>query len=131
MSWTDYIVKFKKQEQASIEWKKAVELSKKYGLITNKENQKDIHELVMEDSFGIVNFHGNTTHGISMISIDRPTENELIRPFIFDYLTTFDMILCDQNFTHGVSAIDLKEHIPKGTLLDGVKIVKEANQIYS
>jgi len=131
MSWTDFIVKFENHEIVGVEWEKAVELSRKYGVLTLKKDQSNLHELEMENPFGIVHFHGNNIDGINMVSIDRPTESEFIRPFIFDLLITFNMILCDQNFTGGVATSDIKEHIPEGTLLDGVKIVKAADEIYS
>jgi|GEM_PF-2087351 len=132
MGWTDWIVKFEHRQVGSIAWEEIYEFSKQYGTLTRCIDAENMYDLTMTHPIGeCVHLHGDPTAGVNMISIDRPTDNAFIRPFIYTALTQFNMVLCDQNFTHGYSAVDLSSHIPEETLHDGVTVIDHMNALYA
>lgn len=106
---------------------------KKYGdiFILPPPSSGKSYELKMKNPVGeSVLIHGTPSEGVFAISINKPIDNDYLRPFIFDFLDSFDMILCDQNFLIVSSSKDLSILIPEQTLQEGVEIVKSENELF-
>lgn len=131
MSWVNWIIKFKNKKEVFIDWSEFITCVEKYGAIQASPGSSNSYELQMKEPIGeCVLVYGSPASGVSSISINRPIANHYIRPFVFDVLSRFDMVLCDQNFSKGTSAKDLSGHIPKQILKEGIRVVQNEAELY-
>ena len=126
-----FLTKFENGVGGEIPMQEMSGFIEKYGRLVETDDGKKLQELVLSDPIGeCVLLHHENGNGIGCISISRPRESKLIKPFIFEAMQRFNIVFCDVHFERGYTAVDLSDHLPEGSFPDGIVIVNNADELW-